>query len=85
MSLFSSFHPEVRQALLILVRVLRLSCLLSIRRKDNLLVDLTIVVTEEKWALTFPKGWLKSHPLIDAELANEKWQQHKVGWTLECC
>jgi exopolyphosphatase/guanosine-5'-triphosphate,3'-diphosphate pyrophosphatase len=85
MSLFSSFHPEVRQALLILVRVLRLSCLLSIRRKDNLLVDLTIEVTEEKWALTFPKGWLKSHPLIDAELANEKWQQHKVGWTLECC
>jgi exopolyphosphatase/guanosine-5'-triphosphate,3'-diphosphate pyrophosphatase len=84
LSLFSSFHPEVRQALLILVRVLRLSCLLSIRRKDNLLADFTVDASDEKWTLTFPKGWLKSHPLIDAELANEKWQQYKVGWILEC-
>jgi exopolyphosphatase/guanosine-5'-triphosphate,3'-diphosphate pyrophosphatase len=43
-----------------------------------------LIATEEKWTLTFPEGWLKSHPLIDAELANEKWQQHKVGWVLEC-
>ena len=84
LGLFDAFHPEVRQALLVLVRVLRLSCLLSIRRKDNLLADFTLIVTDEKWVLTFPKGWLKSHPLIDAELANEKWQQHKVGWVLEC-
>jgi exopolyphosphatase/guanosine-5'-triphosphate,3'-diphosphate pyrophosphatase len=84
LGLFDSFHPEVRQALLVLVRVLRLSCLLSIRRKDNLLADFNLITTEEKWILTFPEGWLKSHPLIDAELANEKWQQHKVGWMLEC-
>jgi exopolyphosphatase/guanosine-5'-triphosphate,3'-diphosphate pyrophosphatase len=84
LGLFDSFHPEVRQALLVLVRVLRLSCLLSIRRKDNLLADFNLIITEEKWVLTFPQGWLKSHPLIDAELANEKWQQHKVGWMLEC-
>ena len=84
LGLFDSFHPEVRKALLVLVRVLRLSCLLSIRRKDNLLADFTLITADEKWTLTFPEGWLKSHPLIDAELANEKWQQHKVGWTLEC-
>jgi exopolyphosphatase/guanosine-5'-triphosphate,3'-diphosphate pyrophosphatase len=84
LGLFDSFHPEVRQALLVLVRILRLSCLLSIRRKDNLLADFNLITTEEKWILTFPEGWLKSHPLIDAELANEKWQQHKVGWMLEC-
>jgi exopolyphosphatase/guanosine-5'-triphosphate,3'-diphosphate pyrophosphatase len=84
LGLFDSFHPEVRKALLVLVRVLRLSCLLSIRRKDNLLPDFTLITEDEKWTLTFPEGWLKSHPLIDAELANEKWQQHKVGWTLEC-
>ena len=84
LSLFDSFHPEVRQALLVLVRVLRLSCLLSIRRKDNLLAGFTLKASDEKWVLTFPEGWLKSHPLIDAELANEKWQQHKVGWLLEC-
>lgn len=84
LSLFDSFHPEVRQALLVLVRVLRLSCLLSIRRKDILLADFTLTAADEKWTLTFPKGWLKAHPLIDAELANEKWQQHKAGWILEC-
>jgi len=84
LGLFDAFHPEVRQALLVLVRVLRLSCLLSIRRKDNLLADFVLNISGEKWALTFPKGWLKSHPLIDAELANEKWQQHRVGWILEC-
>ena len=84
LSLFDSFHPEVRQALLVLVRVLRLSCLLSIRRKDNLLGDFTLSASDENWTLTFTEGWLKSHPLIDAELANEKWQQHKVGWVLEC-
>jgi exopolyphosphatase/guanosine-5'-triphosphate,3'-diphosphate pyrophosphatase len=84
LGLFDSFHPEVRQALLVLVRVLRLSCLLSIRRKDNLLAGFTLKTSDEKWVLTFPEGWLKSHPLIDAELANEKWQQHKVGWLLEC-
>jgi exopolyphosphatase/guanosine-5'-triphosphate,3'-diphosphate pyrophosphatase len=84
LDLFDTFHPEVRHALLVLTRVLRLSCLLSIRRKDNLLADFILIVSEKKWTLTFPKGWLKAHPLIDAELANEKWQQHKVGWLLDC-
>lgn len=84
LGIFDSFHPEVRQALLVLVRVLRLSCLLSIRRKDNLLADYELTIIDDKWTLTFPEGWLKSHPLIDAELANEKWQQHKVGWMLVC-
>ena len=84
LALFDSFHPEVRHALLVLTRILRLSCLLSIRRKDNLLADFTLTITDKKWVLTFPEGWLKSHPLIDAELANEKWQQHKAGWILEC-
>jgi exopolyphosphatase/guanosine-5'-triphosphate,3'-diphosphate pyrophosphatase len=84
LSLFDSFHPEVRKALLVLVRVLRLSCLLSIRRKDNLLAEFKLIVSEDKWTLTFPVDWLKSHPLIDTELANEKWQQHKVGLILEC-
>jgi exopolyphosphatase/guanosine-5'-triphosphate,3'-diphosphate pyrophosphatase len=84
LALFDSFHPDVRSTLLILVRVLRLSCLLSIRRKDNLLAEFSLKIEGNKWSLIFPEGWLKSHPLIDAELANEKWQQHKVGWVLEC-
>lgn len=82
--LFESFHPDVRHALLVLTRILRLACILSIRRKDHLLSEFTLSIDEDQWLLTFPDGWLKSHPLIDAELANEKWQQHKVGWKLEC-
>lgn len=84
LSLFDAYHPDVRHALLILLRVLRLACILSIRRKDKILAKYELQVSDEKWVLTFPVGWLKSHPLIDAELANEKWQQHKVGWVLEC-
>ena len=54
LDLFDSFHPDVRQALLILVRILRLSCLLSIRRRDNLLADFTLTISDEKWKLIFP-------------------------------
>jgi exopolyphosphatase/guanosine-5'-triphosphate,3'-diphosphate pyrophosphatase len=81
---FTPFHPDVRSQLFVLTRILRLACILSIRRKDNLITDFNLVIENDVWQLTFPKGWLKSHPLIDAELANEKWQQHKVGWKLLC-
>ncbi|MFT6899308.1 MAG: exopolyphosphatase/guanosine-5'-triphosphate,3'-diphosphate pyrophosphatase [Paraglaciecola sp.] len=83
-TLFDSFHADVRQTMLYLSRLLRLACILSIRRRDNLLPDLTLTVDQDVWSLSFPAGWLKAHPLIDAELANEKWQQHKVGWLLNC-
>jgi exopolyphosphatase/guanosine-5'-triphosphate,3'-diphosphate pyrophosphatase len=82
--LFDSFHADLRGIMLNLSRILRLACLLSIRRKDDFLPDIDLVLDGDKWQLTFPKGWLKAHPLIDAELANEKWQQHKVGWQLIC-
>jgi len=48
------------------------------------LPNIELVVSDDSWSVNFPAGWLKEHPLIDAELANEKWQQHKVGWKLEC-
>lgn len=84
LQLFDHFHPNVRGVMLNLSRILRLACLLSIRRKDKLLPDISLTLEGDSWQLTFPKGWLKAHPLIDAELANEKWQQHKVGWQLNC-
>ena len=83
--IFEQNHSEVRATMRSLVRVLRLACILSIRRKDNLLPVFRLEIDdEENWHLIFPQGWLKAHPLIDAELANEKWQQHKMGWQLSC-
>lgn len=81
---FASFPSDMRDKLIVLLRIVRLACLLSIRRKDKLLPKIKVNILEASWNLTFPEGWLKAHPLIDAELANEKWQQHKVGWKLEC-
>jgi exopolyphosphatase/guanosine-5'-triphosphate,3'-diphosphate pyrophosphatase len=82
--LFDNFPSDIRGVLLNLSRILRLACLLSIRRKDKLLPDIELKLEGDDWQLSFPTGWLKAHPLIDAELANEKWQQHKVGWQLNC-
>lgn len=81
---FDSYHADIRPLMQALLRILRLASLLSIRRKNNLLPDIKLTIEEQNWSLEFPKGWLKDHPLIDAELANEKWLQHKVGWQLHC-
>lgn len=82
LTIFDQYHPDVVPLLHALCRILRLACLLSIRRKDDVLPDVSLSVDGDHWSLTFPDGWLKQHPLIDVELANEKWLQHKVGWLL---
>lgn len=84
MASLKTFTHDMQIKLSVLIRIVRLACLLSIRRKDKLLPKIDIKFEDTKCLLTFPENWLKSHPLIDAELANEKWQQHKVGWKLEC-
>ncbi|MDU0352950.1 guanosine-5'-triphosphate,3'-diphosphate pyrophosphatase [Paraglaciecola aquimarina] len=84
LEIFETFHADVRDILMVLSRILRLSSILSIRRKDHMLAEFSLTIKEGNWTIQFPEKWLKSHPLIDAELANEKWQQHKVGWKLEC-
>jgi exopolyphosphatase/guanosine-5'-triphosphate,3'-diphosphate pyrophosphatase len=79
---FDPYHEDVRPMLYGLVRILRLATVLSIRRNDSSLPAITLTINDDGWTLAFPKGWLKSHPLIQAELTNEAWLQHKVGWTL---
>ena len=81
---FASYHEEVRQHMLNLARILRLSSMLCIRRQDNVLPKIKLSIDDGHWTLAFPPGWLKAHPLIDAELANETWIQHKAGWQLSC-
>ncbi len=82
LTVFDQYHADMQVLLQSLVRILRLSCVLSIRRKDDLLPTIKLKVDGSDWLLTFPENWLRSHPLIDIELANEKWLQHKAGWNL---
>lgn len=82
LSIFDTYHQDLKPLMYCLVRILRLAAVLSIRRKDHILPSIRLLVDNHDWQLTFPAGWLRAHPLIDIELANEKWLQHKVGWTL---
>lgn len=82
--LFSKYHQEYQPMLQGLLRILRISVVLCLRRQNKHIPELTLQCEGERWELTFPKGWLKSHPLINAELANESWLQHKAGWELIC-
>ena len=84
LDLLQSVSPDIREHFQQLVRILRLAVLLCIRRKDHVLPDIKLSQAGSSWTLHFPDGWLKDHPLIDAELANEKWLQHKAGWELVC-
>lgn len=84
LSIFETYHPDIQPLMHALIRILRISCLLSMRRKDKLLPEMILKLDGDNWHLEFPVGWLKDHPLIDAELANERWLQHKVGWALSC-
>ncbi|QJR80505.1 guanosine-5'-triphosphate,3'-diphosphate pyrophosphatase [Alteromonas pelagimontana] len=83
-SLFDNYHDEVRPMLLGLLRVLRIAVVLCLRRQNKHIPQVELKVEGEKWLLTFPEGWLKAHPLIKAEMANESWLEHRAGWEL-CC
>lgn len=81
---FVGYHAEVKPMIINLLRVLRISSVLCIRRADLSLPDIELTIDDNHWRLQFPKRWLKKHPLLSAELNNEAWQQHKSGWQLSC-
>lgn len=83
-SVFDKYHEEYRPMLRGLLRVLRIAVVLCLRRQNKHIPEVSLVCNENSWSLTFPEGWLKAHPLINAELANECWLQHKAGCELIC-
>ncbi len=83
-AVFDNYHEEVQPMLLALVRILRLATVLCLRRHNKHIPDVTLGIDGDRWTLTLPDGWLNSHPLINAELANETWLQHRAGWELRC-
>ncbi|MBU3024030.1 guanosine-5'-triphosphate,3'-diphosphate pyrophosphatase [Aestuariibacter sp. A3R04] len=83
-SRFTHYHDEVRPMLEGLLRVLRIAVVLCLRRQNKHIPEVELKVEGEAWTLVFPQGWLAAHPLINAELANETWLQHRAGWKLTC-
>ncbi|MBC3766569.1 guanosine-5'-triphosphate,3'-diphosphate pyrophosphatase [Neptunicella marina] len=81
---FAGFHVHIRRNIILLTRILRIAVILCIRRNDNAQPSMLIAINDDHLYLQFPPGWLKAHPLIDAELANERWLQHKAGWEFSC-
>lgn len=81
---FANYHEEVRPMLEGLLRVLRIAVVLCLRRQNKHIPEVELKVEEDSWMLSFPDGWLAAHPLINAELANEVWLQHRAGWKLVC-
>lgn len=79
---FTPYHDDIKALLLGLTRILRIAVVLCIRRINNRPPQVDLTIKDDEWHLRFPEGWLKSHPLIKAELTNEVWLQHRVGWLL---
>lgn len=66
-----------------LTRLLRLSVLLSMRRRYEALPEVQISAQAEVLTLVLPKGWLEQHPLMRAELEQEVLYQQQAGWQLQ--
>ncbi len=66
-----------------LIRVLRLSVILSMRRKDDVLPNIQLSAHHDSLVMSFPKKWLDNHPLMRAELEQEIKYQKKMAWKLE--
>lgn len=81
---FDNYHDDVKPMLEGLLRILRIAVVLCLRRQNKHIPEVKLAVEGSKWTLTFPAGWLKAHPLINAEMANEVWLQHRAGWELIC-
>ena len=81
---FTHYHEEVRPMLEGLLRVLRIAVVLCLRRQNKHIPEVELKVDGDDWTLILPQGWLAAHPLINAELANETWLQHRAGWKLHC-
>lgn len=66
-----------------LVRILRLSVILSLRRADEVLPQIEVSVVNEKMVVHLPLDWLEKNPLSAAELNQEASYQAAQGWQLE--
>ncbi|WP_137168245.1 Ppx/GppA phosphatase family protein [Salinimonas lutimaris] len=83
-AVFDNYHDDIKPMLNALLRILRIATVLCLRRQNKHIPTVELIVDEDNWTIKLPDGWLSSHPLINAELANESWLQHQAGWHLTC-
>ncbi|MEE4252101.1 MAG: exopolyphosphatase, partial [Alcanivoracaceae bacterium] len=79
---FAERQPEEQVPLLRLSLLLRISALLHHGRYDTALPDIRLRAGENTLALAFPSGWLKDHPLTQADFEQEQDFQRAVGYEL---
>jgi exopolyphosphatase/guanosine-5'-triphosphate,3'-diphosphate pyrophosphatase len=85
LEVLNSYEDDMRQMLENGLRVLRIAIILCTRRKDEHIPQPDLIIDSEGcWSLKFAKGMLSAHPIVQAELIQETWLQHKVGWSLRC-
>lgn len=66
-----------------LSRVLRLAVLGCQRRRDDMITNGVLTVTDDHFTLNFPKGYLQANPYLRSLYEQEAlWQQHFGGLTL---
>lgn len=65
-----------------LIRILRLSVILAMRRKNDVLPLIKLKSENNALYILFPKTWLNQHPLMRTELEQEVYYQKKVDWKL---
>lgn len=85
MAVLETYEDDMRKMLENALRVLRVAVILCTRRKDEHIPQPDLIIDAQgNWGLKFAKGILSAHPIVQAELIQETWLQHKVGWTLKC-
>lgn len=84
-SVINHYQEDMREMLISALRVLRIAVILCTRRSDLHIPKPTLTVTHEgDWTLSFGINELAKHPIVQAELIQETWLQHKHGWVLTC-
>lgn len=85
LDVLNTYEDDMREMLSNALRVLRIAVILCTRRKDEHIPQPDLLVDEQgNWVLKFQTGILSAHPIVQAELIQETWLQHKVGWSLKC-
>ncbi|MCB1759801.1 MAG: exopolyphosphatase [Gammaproteobacteria bacterium] len=80
---FEALPPDTVQCARQLCVLLRIAVLLRRARSAARLVDVRLRVERQRLELSFPAGWLKSHPLHKTELKQEKKRLKAAGFKLK--